>query len=266
MAELMRACLPEKRRDDHGALFPCDDDPTIQIAAIYKALGSLPPALVDRLQASSRHAELTGAPYPTQPVRDLIADLIKESTIKPRQCRLESLFPYIQEDAVDLLKLMLSFDPMERPTAAQLMRHHFFHYVSRKLQGVQIPPVEVSMVDIESLELVEMPNMVLKAKLHDMVYPDLIWRIPPELREEAGGTQAAPDDSTQAAPDDSTQAAPDDSTQAAPDNSTQAAPDDSTQAAPDDSTQAAPDDSTQAAPDDSTQAAPDDSTQAAPDD
>ena len=187
MAELMRACLPEKKRTDHGALFPCDDEPTIQMAAIYKALGSPPPAMVDRLRASSQRAMIAEAPYPTQPVRAVIADLINESTTKPRVCQLDSMFPYIQEDAVDLLKLMLRFDPMERPTATQLMRHPFFHSVSRRLRAVRIPPVEVSTADIDSLELDKIPKMTLKAKLHDMVYPDLIWHMPPELHEETGG-------------------------------------------------------------------------------
>ena len=203
LAELMRGCLSEKYRQDHGALFPCDDNPVLQLVAIYKIVGSVPDGMVRRLQESISLAERQPEAYPTPPVRTAIADMIAESAKMPRTCRLPAMFKYMPEAAVDLLVSMLQFDPVARPTATDLLKHPFFHNVAERLRRVQVAPVAVSTTDIDELDLEIKPYAapdlgikpyaVLRAKLHDMVYPDLIWVMAAELHDDIATGDSAGD-------------------------------------------------------------------------
>jgi len=138
----------------------------VQLGAIYTSIGSPPPAMLDRLRAASALA----AP----PVRELVADLIRETTKRPRSCQLDKMFAYMPEDAIDLLKRLLRFDPEERPSATQLLKHYFFRNLG-PLATPQTSPVAIDVSDIDNLEQGSMPLAALRAKLHDMTYPDLVW-------------------------------------------------------------------------------------------
>lgn len=190
-AELLRSCWPSRVRRDPPALFPGADESAEQLARIIAVVGDPTPAIArgDADVAAARAAADTALAAATAALAAADTALAAAAGAAAALRRdggqtapLERQFKHAPPLAVDLLTQLLRLDPAARPSARAALAHPYF-------DGLELPEVaavEVSTADIESLDLGEEPadgepvpphcGATIRAKLHDMVYPDLAWR------------------------------------------------------------------------------------------
>jgi serine/threonine protein kinase len=176
-AELLRSCWPSRVRRDPPALFPGADESAEQLARIIAVVGDPTPAIArgDADVDTARAAAAAALAAATAAAAALRRD-------GGQTAPLERQFMHAPPLAVDLLTQLLRLDPAARPSARAALAHPYF-------DGLELPEVaavDASTADIESLDLGEEPadgepvpplcGATIRAKLHDMVYPDLAWR------------------------------------------------------------------------------------------
>lgn len=202
-AELLWCTLPPKHRSADAALFPVADEIGPQLTAIISTVGAPTIRTVTRLVARdpARAAQI-GAAIRTA----------SRSYGRP----LEHAVGGVPPTAIDLLRGLLNFDPNGRPTAAEALAHPFFSKVNEIHWPERPPPSHVDTSDIDCLgaaapnstapdvprgkfwssppsqqagqestrnarlstdsEQDPLVKATLRAKLHDMIYPELLWR------------------------------------------------------------------------------------------
>ena len=176
-AELLRAVYKPLKK--HAALFPVDDDPKSQLAAFTVVLGAASDDFVRSIAG-----DVPGAyDLVVEALRDAARSIPARASRQPNQYTLRAQFSTVPPLAMDLLERLLTLDPAERISAADAMRHGFFDSMPKEWRSVVgMGPADTSVLvdtsDIESLVLdpkAAMPNAMLRAKLHDMVYPELMF-------------------------------------------------------------------------------------------
>jgi len=79
------------------------------------------------LNQLDRVMEITGRPSPEdiEAINSPLAQTMLESLPPSKSRRLRDVFPTASDDALDLLKSLLQFNPNKRLTAAQALRHPY---------------------------------------------------------------------------------------------------------------------------------------------
>lgn len=100
-----------------------------QIAKIHNVVGTPPPELLSKMKKRSAHVEFN---FGTQ-----------EGT------GIEKLIPHASPDAIDLINKLLAYNPDDRLSARQALRHPYFRELreqEKKQQALVLPELSMSMV------------------------------------------------------------------------------------------------------------------------
>lgn len=177
-AEILRAVeasAAPAARPRNLALFPVEDEAPQQLAAFVAVVGPPPdsclhtiagdvPGAFDVLSESIRTAIKA---YPARPR----GGAPPKNSTPMRRAPLALQFIDAPPLALDLLMRIMKFDPAERPTAAAALDHPFFDRMAASFAPPPSPAVSPTTTDIDVL----LTERAMRAKLRDMVHPDLKW-------------------------------------------------------------------------------------------